>query len=66
MTSVTEDTGIEMDCSEIADLLHKNIDCVWEKAMVCYLLKYLNKEIRLALVTCTVSRLVQRKSKHFV
>ncbi|KAL5256854.1 hypothetical protein ACHWQZ_G011949 [Mnemiopsis leidyi] len=33
MTSVTEDTGIEMDCSEIADLLHKNIDCVWEKAM---------------------------------
>ena len=35
MTSVTEDTGIQVDCSEITDLLHKNIDCVWEKATVC-------------------------------
>ena len=34
MTSVTEDKGMKSDCSEIQDLLHKNIDSVWEKATV--------------------------------
>ena len=43
MQSVDEDVVIKKDCAEILDLLHTNIDTVWEKAKVnidCILSSY--------------------------
>ena len=43
MMSVTEDTGMKVNCSEILELLHKNLDSVWEKATVSLYSNVTNK-----------------------
>ena len=38
MTSVEDDVVIRRECTDILDLLHNNIDTVWEKAKVTFVL----------------------------